>query len=57
MEFQSIGKYRKTKAYGLVGCLSFMMFGSMLALSPIQGIGLETVHASVVNGGSDIKGC
>ena len=55
MEFQSIGKYRKTKAYGLVGCLSFMMFGSMLALSPIQGIGLETVHASVVNGGSDIK--
>lgn len=55
MEFQSIGKYRKTKAYGLVGCLSFMMFGSMLAISPIPGIGLETVHASVVNGGSDIK--
>ena len=55
MEFQSIGKYRKTKAYGLVGCLSFMMFGSMLAISPIPGIGLETVHASVVNSGSDIK--
>lgn len=55
MEFQSIGKYRKTKAYGLVGCLSFMMFGSMLAISPIPGIGLGTVHASVVNGGSDIK--
>ena len=55
MESLSIGKYRKTKAYGLVGCLSFMMFGSMLAISPIPGIGLETVHASVVNGGSDIK--
>ena len=55
MEFQSIGKYRKTKAYGLVGCLSFMMFGSMLGINPIPGIGFETVHASVVNGGSDIK--
>ena len=55
MEFQSIGKYCKTKAYGLVGCLSFMMFGSMLAISPIPGIALGTVHASVVNGGSDIK--
>ena len=55
MESLSIGKYRKTKAYGLVGCLSFMMFGSMLAISSIPGVGLETVHASVVNGGSDIK--
>lgn len=55
MESLSIGKYRKTKAYGLVGCLSFMMFGSMLVISSIPGVGLETVHASVVNGGSDIK--
>ena len=42
------GKFRKTKAYGLVGCLAFS--GFLL----VSGVGSENVHAAVVNGGSDI---
>lgn len=42
------GKFRKTKAYGLVGCLAFS--GFLL----VSGVGSEDAHAAVVNGGSDI---
>ena len=42
------GKFRKTKAYGLVGCLAFS--GFLL----VSGVGGEDAHAAVVNGGSDI---
>ena len=42
------GKFCKTKAYGLVGCLAFS--GFLL----VSGVGSEDAHAAVVNGGSDI---
>ena len=42
------GKFRKTKAYGLVGCLAFS--GFLL----VSGAGGHEAHAAVVNGGSDI---
>ena len=42
------GKFRKTKAYGLVGCLAFS--GFLL----VSGVASEDAHAAVVNGGSDI---
>ena len=42
------GKFRKTKAYGLVGCLVFS--GFLL----VSGVGSGDAHAAVVNGGSDI---
>ena len=42
------GKFRKTKAYGLVGCLAFS--GFLL----VSGVVSEDAHAAVVNGGSDI---
>ena len=42
------GKFRKTKAYGLVGCLAFSGF---LLVSGASG---NEAHAAVVNGGSDI---
>ena len=54
-EFISKGKYRKTKAYGLVGCLSFMILGASLSLSSLPYVGIQSAQAAVVDGGSDIK--
>ena len=55
MESVSKGKYRKIKAYGLVGCLSFMILGASLSLSSLPYVGIQSAQAAVVDGGSDIK--
>ena len=51
---KGLGKFRKSKAYGLVGCLALV---SMIGLSvpdlPVVGGG--TVYADVIQGGDDIK--
>lgn len=51
---KGLGKFRKSKAYGLVGCLALV---SMIGLSvpdlPVTGGGV--VYADVIQGGDDIK--
>lgn len=51
---KSLGKFRKSKAYGLVGCLALV---SMIGLSipDLPVVGGRTVYADVIQGGDDIK--
>ena len=51
---KGLGKFRKSKAYGLVGCLTLAaIFG--LASSELPVIGGGVAYADVVQGGNDIK--
>ena len=51
---KGLGKFRKLKAYGLVGCLTLAaIFG--LASSELPVIGGGVAYADVVQGGNDIK--
>ncbi|CKI51855.1 sialidase A [Streptococcus pneumoniae] len=51
---KGLGKYRKSKAYGLVGCLALVsMIG--LAAPDLPVIGGGVVAADVIQGGNDIK--
>ena len=51
---KGLGKFRKSKAYGLVGCLTLAaIFG--LASSELSVIGGGVAYADVVQGGNDIK--
>lgn len=51
---KGLGKFRKSKAYGLVGCLALV---SMIGLSipDLPVVGGRTVYADVIQGGDDIK--
>lgn len=51
---KGLGKFRKSKAYGLVGCLALV---SMIGLSvpDLPVIGGGVVYADVIQGGDDIK--
>ena len=50
---KGLGKFRKSKAYGLIGCLTlFAVIG--LAAPELPVIGGEVVYADVIQGGSDI---
>ena len=51
---KGLGKFRKSKAYGLVGCLTLAaIFG--LASTELPVIGGGVAYADVVQGGNDIK--
>ena len=51
---KGLGKFRKSKAYGLVGCLTlFAVLG--LAAPELPVIGGGVVYADVIQGGNDIK--
>ena len=50
---RTYGFFRKTKKYGLVGCISFCGILAYGAMDNSQMISKEA-HAAVVNGGADI---
>ena len=50
---KGLGKFRKSKAYGLVGCLTLSAVIG-LAAPELQVIGGGVVYADVIQGGSDI---
>ena len=51
---KGLGKFRKSKAYGLVGCLTLSAVIG-LAAPDLPVIGGEVVAADVIQGGNDIK--
>jgi len=51
---KGLGKFRKSKAYGLVGCLTLSAVIG-LAASELPVIGGGVVYADVIKGGDDIK--
>ena len=51
---KGLGKFRKSKAYGLVGCLTLSAVIG-LAASELLVIGGGVVYADVIKGGDDIK--
>lgn len=51
---KGLGKFRKSKAYGLVGCLTLSAVIG-LAAPELPVIGGGVVYADVIQGGSDIK--
>ena len=51
---KSLGKFRKSKAYGLVGCLTLSAVIG-LAAPELPVIGGGVVYADVIQGGSDIQ--
>ena len=50
---KGLGKFRKSKAYGLIGCLTLSAVIG-LAAPELPVIGGEVVYADVIQGGSDI---
>ena len=51
LQVKGQGKFRKHKSFGLVGCLSLVIFtGGVLA----NGLAVSSVSADVIQGGSDI---
>ena len=54
IRLKGLGKFRKSKAYGLVGCLTlFAVLG--LAAPELPVIGGGVAYADVIQGGNDIK--
>ena len=54
VRLKGLGKFRKSKAYGLVGCLTlFAVLG--LAAPELPVIGGGVAYADVIQGGNDIK--
>lgn len=54
IRLKGLGKFRKSKAYGLVGCLTlFAVLG--LATPELPVIGGGVAYADVIQGGNDIK--
>ena len=54
IRLKGLGKFRKSKAYGLVGCLTlFAVLGSAAPELPVIGGGVA--YADVIQGGNDIK--
>ena len=54
IRLKGLGKFRKSKAYGLVGCLTlFAVLG--LAAPELPVIGGGVTYADVIQGGNDIK--
>ena len=54
IRLKGLGKFRKSKAYGLVGCLTlFAVLG--LASTELPVIGGGVAYADVIQGGNDIK--
>ena len=51
---KGLGKFRKSKAYGLIGCLTLATVMG-LASTELPVIGGGVVHAEVIQGGNDIK--
>ena len=51
---KGLGKFRKSKAYGLVGCLTLATVIG-LASTELPVIGSGVVYAEVIQGGNDIK--
>ena len=51
---KGLGKFRKSKAYGLIGCLTLATVMG-LASTELPVIGGGIVHAEVIQGGNDIK--
>ena len=54
IRLKGLGKFRKSKAYGLIGCLTLSaVFG--LAAPELPVIGGSIAYADVIQGGNDIK--
>ena len=54
VRLKGLGKFRKSKAYGLVGCLTlFAVLGLVAPELPVIGGGVA--YADVIQGGNDIK--
>ena len=51
---KGLGKFRKSKAYGLIGCLTLSAVIG-LAAPEIPVIGGRIIYADVIQGGSDIQ--